>query len=122
MKLFKFFCIFDDIVIDVIVTRKVIIMLEKIERIARIKHTENDVSKRFDRKHGYKDERNPKKKFSTQLQAAVERREHNDAATVQLSPAAVAASVQLTSTPSHSLFYFSGLSLNQLIAESFVAE
>ena len=96
-------------------------MLEKIERISRVKHTENDVSKRFDRKNGYKDERNPKKRFSTQLQAAVERRE-NDAATVQLSPAAVAASVQLTSTPSHSLFYFSGLSLNQLVAESFVAE
>ncbi len=96
-------------------------MLEKIERITRIKPAENDVSKRFDRKHGYKDERNSKKKFSQALQTAVEKRE-NDAATVQLSPAAVAASVQLTSTPSHSLFYFSGLSLNQLIAESFVAE
>ena len=96
-------------------------MLEKIERIARIKQSENDVSKRFDRKHGYKDERDPKKRFSTTLQAAIERKD-NDAATVQLSPAAVAASVQLTSTPSHSLFYFSGLTLNQLVAESFVAE
>ncbi len=119
--MFKFFNIFDDIVIDVIRTRKVIIMLEKIERVARVKHAENDVSKRFDRKNGYKDERNPKKKFSNTLQAAIERKD-NDAATVQLSPAAVAASVQLTSTPSHSLFYFSGLSLNQLVAESFVAE
>lgn len=94
-------------------------MLEKIERIARIKPAENDVSKRFDRKHGYKDERNSKKKFSQTLQTAVEKREKtNEAATIQLSPAAVAASVQLTATPSHSLFYFSGLSLAQLVAES----
>ncbi|MBR1729206.1 MAG: hypothetical protein IJ728_06740 [Selenomonadaceae bacterium] len=91
-------------------------MLEKIERIARVKRAENDISKRFDRKHGYKDEQKSKKKFSQTLQAAIDRR-GNEAATVQLSPAAVAASVQLTSTPSHSLFYFSGLSLNQLVAE-----
>lgn len=94
-------------------------MLEKIERIARIKPAENDTSKRFDRKQGYKDDRNSKKKFSQTLQTAVEKRERvNEAATIQLSPAAVAASVQLTSTPSHSLFYFSGLSLAQLVAES----
>ena len=94
-------------------------MLEKIERIARIKPTENDVSKRFDRKHGYKDERNSKKKFSSALQNAVEKREQtNEAATVLLSPASVAASVQLNNTPSHSLFYLSGLSLAQLVAES----
>ena len=93
-------------------------MLEKIERITRIKHAENDVSKRFDRKHGYKDERNSKKKFSSALQDAVEKKEHsNEAATVLLSPASVAASVQLNNTPSHSLFYFSGLSLAQLVAE-----
>ena len=96
-------------------------MLEKIERIARIKPAENDTSKRFDRKQGYKDDRNSKKKFSQTLQTAVDKRERervNEAVTIQLSPAAVAASVQLTSTPSHSLFYFSGLSLAQLVAES----
>ena len=94
-------------------------MLEKIERIARIKPAENDVSKRFDRKHGYKDERNSKKKFSSALQNAVEKREQtNEAVTVLLSPASVAASVQLNNTPSHSLFYLSGLSLTQLVAES----
>ncbi len=95
-------------------------MLEKIGRIARIKPADNDVSKRFDRKNGYKDERNPKKKFSNALQDAVDKREKIDeAATVLLSPMSVAASVQLNNTPSHSLFYLSGLSLDQLVAEGF---
>lgn len=93
-------------------------MLEKIERISRIKPAENDVSKRFDRKNGYKDDRNPKKRFSNALQEAVDKKETDEAATVLLSPASVAASVQLNNTPSHSLFYLSGLSLDQLVAES----
>ena len=87
-------------------------MLDKIERIARIKRVENDVTNRFDRKRGFKDDTNSKKKFSSALQKAVD--ESNEAATVQISDSA-AAYLQLTSTPSHSLFYMSGLSLNQLI-------
>ena len=92
-------------------------MLEKIERIARIKRVENDVAKRFDRKSGYKDEQNSKKKFSKTLQNAVDK-SNEVAATVQLSDSvnmSSAVSVHLTATPSHSLFYMSGLSLNQLI-------
>ena len=91
-------------------------MLERIERISRVKRTENDVHDRFNRKHGYKDEQNSKKKFSQVFKTAVDKR-IDEAATVQLSPASVAASVQLTSTPSHSLFYMSGLSLEQLVAD-----
>ena len=93
-------------------------MLEKVERIARIKGIENDVTNRFDRKRGYKDEQNSKKKFSKALQKAVEKNEGDSAATVQLSGFSVAASVHLTATPSHSLFYLSGLSLNQLVLEA----
>ena len=87
-------------------------MLDKIERIARIKRVENDVTNRFDRKSGFKEENpNSKKKFTNVLKRVVD--EGNEAATVQISESA--AYLQLTSTASHSLFYMSGLSLNQLI-------
>ena len=90
-------------------------MLDKIERIARIKRVENDVTNRFDRKRGFKEDRqNSKKKFSTTLQRAIDNdAEVASAATVQISDSAVY--LQLTSTPSHSLFYRSGLTLHQLI-------
>jgi len=85
-------------------------LLDKIERVARVKGVDNDVTKRFDRKRGYKDESGSKKRFSQSLQTAIDK----DAVDVQISTNA-AVSLDLSRTATHSLFYQSGLSLYQLI-------
>ena len=78
-------------------------MVEKIERIARVKGIESNADKRFNRKNGRNDD-SDKKKFESTLNAAVKRRAEpenrsNEAAQLELR------NLPIHSIATHSLFY-----------------
>lgn len=79
-------------------------MVERIERVARVKGIENDFGRRFDRKHGRGNADGDKKKFESTLNAAVKRGEEranrvSDAAELELR------NMPLHNIATHSLFY-----------------
>ena len=87
-------------------------MVEKIERIARVKGIESESDKRFNRKNGRNDD-GDRKKFESTLNAAIKRKTEletrtNDAAHLELR------NMPLHSIATHSLFY-SMHSLDELL-------
>ncbi|MBR1580201.1 MAG: hypothetical protein IJ668_06860 [Selenomonadaceae bacterium] len=85
-------------------------MVEKIERVARVKGIDNDVSKRFSRKDGRNSGGN-RKNFESTLNAAVKRR-----AELEARPAAGDVDTfEIRTFSTHSLFYRVN-SLDELLA------
>ena len=83
-------------------------MVEKIERVARVKGIENDVSRRFNRKNG-RGNGGDKKQFESTLNSAVRRQ----AATVK--SVGDSDSFEIRTFATHSLFYRMN-SLDELLA------
>jgi len=82
-------------------------MIERIQRVARVKKVENDVGRRFDEQ-----KRNGgNKSFLEELNAAMGKK--NSPKTAKI-PDAYA--LDLTSTGTQSLFYYSGMDLESLLA------
>ncbi len=80
-------------------------MIERIEKVARVKGVDYDVSRSFDRKEGYQDQK--KKKFSQILNQAVDKKKSE-------SNMPIPYQLELSTRPTQSLFYQDGLNLNQL--------
>ncbi len=80
-------------------------MIERIEKVARVKGVDYDVSRSFDRKEGYQDQK--KKKFSQILNQAVEKKKSESTTPIPYQ-------LELSTRPTQSLFYQDGLNLNQL--------
>ena len=84
-------------------------MVEKIERVARIKGIDNDVNKRFGRKDG-RNNGGDKKNFESTLNAAVKRR-----AELEARPVDEGDTFEIRTFSTHSLFYRMN-SLDELLA------
>ncbi len=84
-------------------------MVEKIERVARVKGIENDVSRRFNRKNGRGGNDGDKKQFESTLNSAVRRQ----AAAVK--SVGDSDSFEIRTFATHSLFYRMN-SLDELLA------
>ncbi len=82
-------------------------MVERIEKVARIKGVDYDVEHRFDRKEDYQDNR--KKKFAQTLNQAMSR---NQAQEKNSMP--IPYRLELNTRATQSLFYQDGLNLSQL--------
>ena len=81
-------------------------MVERIEKIARIKGVEYDVSRPFDRKEGYQD--NKKKKFAQELNQAMQKSQKQE------STMPIPYRLELNTRATQSLFYQGGLDLRHL--------
>ena len=78
-------------------------MLERIERVTRVKGTEMDVGRSFRRKEGYEDEKGKKQKFSEVLQKEMKKETRPDNDGGPGVPKAYA--LNLSTKPTHSLYY-----------------
>ena len=81
-------------------------MVERIERIARVKGVEYDVERSFERKEGYQDSK--KKKFAQELNQAMQKNQKTE------STMPIPYRLELNTRATQSLFYQGGLNLNQL--------
>ena len=85
-------------------------MVEKIEKVARVKGIDNDVSKRFDRKDG-RNNSGDRKKFESTLNAAIKRENALNARTDDSN----VDTFEIRTFSTHSLFYHMH-SLDELLA------
>ena len=78
-------------------------MLERIERVTRVKGTELDIGRSFKRKAGYEDEKEKKQEFSKMLQKEMKKevRPDNDGGP----GVSKAYALTIDSKPTHSLYY-----------------
>ncbi len=81
-------------------------MIERIQKVARVKKVENDVGRRFDERR-----QNGGKSFLEELNAAMGKKNAPKATKI---PDAYA--LDLTSTGTQSLFYYAGMDLEALLA------
>lgn len=83
-------------------------MLEKIEKILRIKNVDNDVGRRFDsrRRNGEEDGSG----FANELRRVMHKKNK-----VEPSEVPEAYKLELTNIGTQSLFYYGGLNLNELL-------
>lgn len=85
-------------------------MVERIERVARVKGIESDANRFFERKEGYEDHRQGKKQFAKVLDREIEREERpaNEAG------AGIPNAYKLDLLrPTQSLFYVQGVDLRE---------
>lgn len=80
-------------------------MIEKVQKIARIKKIDNDVGRRFDERR-----QNNNKSFFEELNRAMDKK-----TAVKPSKIPDAYSLELTSPGTQSLFYYGGLDLEALL-------
>ena len=78
-------------------------MLERIERVTRVKATEMDIGRSFRRKEGYEDEKGRKQDFSKILKKEMQKEVRPDNDGGPGVPRAYA--LTLDSKPTHSLYY-----------------
>ena len=78
-------------------------MLERIERVTRVKGTELDIGRSFKRKEGYEDEKEKKQEFSKMLQKEMQKEVRPDNDGGPGVPKAYALTID--SKPTHSLYY-----------------
>lgn len=78
-------------------------MLERIERVTRVKGTELDIGRSFKRKEGYEEEKGKKQDFSKMLQKEMQKEVRPDNDGGPGVPRAYA--LTLNSKPTHSLYY-----------------
>lgn len=81
-------------------------MIERIEKVARVKGVEYDTDRPFQRKEGYQDSR--KKKFSQALNQAMQKKQQTN------STMPIPYRLELNTRATQSLFYQDGLNLSQL--------
>lgn len=78
-------------------------MLERIERVARVKASELDIGRSFKRKEGYEEQKEKKQQFSQMLQKEMKKKTRPDNDGGPGVPNAYA--LTLESKPTHSLYY-----------------
>ncbi len=78
-------------------------MLERIERVTRVKGTELDIGRSFKRKEGYEDGKEKKQEFSKLLQKEMQKEVRPDNDGGPGVPKAYALTID--SQPTHSLYY-----------------
>jgi hypothetical protein len=99
-------------IITAAITREVVDMVDRIERVSRLKGIDSGIGKFFERKEGYEDDPKKKKQFADVLdrELAKDTRPENEAG-----PGAPNAyRLELSARPTQSLFYREGVDLSKV--------